>query len=113
MHWLDGRDEIFLASPIGMEWFASKEGQSKWIEVTGFTSPRSDVPSANPVDKELDETIQSGEFNLLNRYWEATPHDIVELAVDQFGKFMLKPEDPVGILETIQKQADQSWAAIA
>jgi multiple sugar transport system substrate-binding protein len=95
------------------EWFASQEGQSKWIEVTGFTSPRSDVPSVNPVDKELDETIQSGDYTLLNRYWEATPHDIVELAVDQFGKFMLKGGDPVPILETIQKQADQSWAAVA
>jgi ABC-type glycerol-3-phosphate transport system substrate-binding protein len=95
------------------EWFASKEGQTKWIEETGFTSPRADVPSANPVDQELDETIQSGDFTLLNRYWEATPHDIVELAVDQFGKFMLKPGDPVPILETIQKQADQSWAAVA
>jgi multiple sugar transport system substrate-binding protein len=95
------------------EWFASKEGQSNWIEVTGFTSPRSDVPSVNPVDKELDKEIQSGDYNMLNRYWEATPHDIVELAVDQFGKFMLKGGDPVPILETIQKQADQSWAALA
>jgi ABC-type glycerol-3-phosphate transport system substrate-binding protein len=95
------------------EWFASKAGQEKWIEVTGFTSARSDVPSANPVDKEIDETIESGDYKLLNRYWEATPHDIVEVAVDQFGKFMLKSGDPVPILDTIQKQADQSWASQA
>jgi multiple sugar transport system substrate-binding protein len=94
------------------KWFASKEGQEKWIDVTGFTSARSDVPSANPVDKEIDETIKAGDYKLLNRYWEATPHDIVEVAVDQFGKFMLKSGDPAPILETIQKQADQSWASL-
>jgi multiple sugar transport system substrate-binding protein len=93
------------------DWFASKAGQEKWIATTGFTSARSDVPSVNPVDKEIDQTIKDGDYKLLNRYWEATPHDIVEVAVDQFVKFMLKPGDPAPILQTIQKQADQSWAS--
>jgi ABC-type glycerol-3-phosphate transport system substrate-binding protein len=95
------------------EWFASKEGQQKWIEVTGFSSARSDVPSINPVDKGIDDEISKGGHKLINRYWEATPHDIVEVAVDQFSKFMLKPGDPAGILQTIQKQADQSWASVS
>jgi multiple sugar transport system substrate-binding protein len=95
------------------EWFASKAGQQKWISATGFTSARSDVPSANPVDKEIDLTIKDGSYKLLNRYWEATPHDIVEVAVDQFVKFMLKPGNPAPFLETIQKQADQSWASLS
>jgi ABC-type glycerol-3-phosphate transport system substrate-binding protein len=94
-------------------WFASKEGQEKWIEVTGFSSPRSDVASGNVVDQEVDKTITDGGFALLNRYWEATPHDIVEVAVDQFDKFMLKGGDPMPILQTIQKQADQSWASVS
>jgi len=93
------------------EWFASKEGQEHWIKTTGFTSARSDVASANPVDKEIDKTIKDGSYKLLNRYWEATPHDIVEVAVDQFVKFMLKPGDPAPFLQAIQKQADQSWAS--
>jgi multiple sugar transport system substrate-binding protein len=95
------------------EWFASKAGQQKWIDVTGFTSARSDVPSANPVDKGIDDAIKAGGHKLLNRYWEATPHDIVEVAVDQFCKFMLKPGDPAAFLQTIQKQADQSWASVS
>lgn len=94
------------------DWFASKEGQEQWIKVTGFTSARSDVPSANPVDKEIDDAIKSGGHKLINRYWEATPHDIVEVAVDQFSKFMLKGGNPAPILQTIQKQADQSWASL-
>jgi multiple sugar transport system substrate-binding protein len=95
------------------EWFASQAGQQKWIATTGFTSARSDVPSANPVDKEIDQTISDGGYKLLNRYWEATPHDIVEVAVDQFSKFMLKPGNPMPFLQTIQKQADQTWASVS
>jgi ABC-type glycerol-3-phosphate transport system substrate-binding protein len=95
------------------EWFASKAGQQKWIDVTGFTSARSDVSSVNPVDKGIDKEIEAGGHKLINRYWEATPHDIVEVAVDQFSKFMLKPGDPAPILQTIQKQADQSWASVS
>jgi ABC-type glycerol-3-phosphate transport system substrate-binding protein len=95
------------------EWFASKQGQQKWIDVTGFTSARADVPSVNPADKAIDQTIKDGGYKLLNRYWEATPHDIVEVAVDQFVKFMLKPGDPAPFLQTIQKQADQSWASLS
>jgi multiple sugar transport system substrate-binding protein len=71
------------------------------------------VPSANPVDKGIDDAIKAGGHKLLNRYWEATPHDIVEVAVDQFCKFMLKPGDPAAFLQTIQKQADQSWASVS
>lgn len=95
-----------------IDWFASKEGQQKWIEITGFTSPRSDVNSPSPVDHELETTIRNGNYELVNRYWEATPHDIVEVAVDQFDKFMLHPNNPKAILETIQHQADQTWSQI-
>jgi hypothetical protein len=48
----------------------------------------------------------------LNRFWEATPHDIVEVAVDQFDKFMLHPNDEMSVLKTIQSQADQTWASL-
>ena len=80
----------------------------------GFTSPRSDVPSANPVDKEIDETIQSGDYKLLNRYWEATPHDIVEVAVDQFVQVHAqarRPDaEPGGDPEAGGPELGRTWA---
>jgi multiple sugar transport system substrate-binding protein len=94
-----------------LDYFMSRKGQATWVKATGFVSPRSDVPSSSPVDRELGATIQKGGYKQLNRYWEATPHDIVEVAVDQFDKFMLKGGDPLPILTTIQKQADKTWAA--
>lgn len=92
-----------------LDYFMSKQGQQAWVKATGFVSPRSDVPSASSVDRQLVGEIKNGGYRQLNRYWEATPHDIVEVAVDQFDKFMLHSGDPKPILETIQKQADASW----
>ncbi|MFZ0218137.1 MAG: hypothetical protein WAM30_19555 [Candidatus Dormiibacterota bacterium] len=93
-----------------VQYFMSKAGQQKWIATTGFTSARSDVPSASSIDQELDQTVQSGGYKLLNRYWEATPSAIVEVAVDEFAKFMLHPSDPTSILQAIQTKADSVWA---
>lgn len=93
-----------------LDFFMSRRGQSAWVKATGFVSPRSDVQSTSPVDRQLTATIEGQRYTQLNRYWEATPHDIVEVAVDQFAKFMLKSGDPLPYLRTIQKQADKSWA---
>jgi ABC-type glycerol-3-phosphate transport system substrate-binding protein len=95
-----------------LDYFMSRKGQDAWVKTTGFVSPRSDVKSTSPVDRALSAEIIRGRYPLLNRYWEATPHDIVEVAVDQFDKFMLKGGDPKPILQTIQKQADKSWSTI-
>jgi ABC-type glycerol-3-phosphate transport system substrate-binding protein len=95
-----------------LDYFMSRKGQATWVKATGFVSPRNDVPSTSPPDRELAATIQSGGYKQFNRYWEATPHDIVEVAVDQFDKFMLKGGDPKPYLATIQKQADKTWASL-
>lgn len=93
-------------------WFMSKAGQDAWIKATGFTSARSDVPSPSPVDQQLVQDMKAGNYQQVNRYWEATPHDIVETAIDEFAKFMLQPGDPMPILTAIQKKADSVWASV-
>jgi multiple sugar transport system substrate-binding protein len=94
------------------DYFMSKAGQQQWIKVTGFIPPRNDVPVPSPVDRQIVSTINSGKYTLLQRYWEATPHDIVEFAIDQFDKFMLGRADAMTVLSAIQKQADQTWASV-
>ena len=95
-----------------LDYFMSRQGQATWVKATGFVSPRTDVPSTSPVDRQLGAEIAKGGYTQFNRYWEATPHDIVEVAVDQFDKFMLKGGDPLPILQTIQKQADKTWSTV-
>ena len=93
-------------------WFMSKAGQEAWIKATAFTSARSDVSSPSPIDQQLLADMKAGGYQQINRYWEATPHDIVETAIDEFAKFMLHPGDPMPILQNIQKKADSVWATI-
>jgi ABC-type glycerol-3-phosphate transport system substrate-binding protein len=90
------------------DYFMSKAGQQDWINTTGFIPARNDVKAANALDQQMVTTVSNG-YTLIPRYWEATPFQIVQVAVDQFVKFMLHPGDPMPILQTIQTQADRTW----
>ncbi|HXT34227.1 MAG TPA: extracellular solute-binding protein [Chloroflexota bacterium] len=119
-----GKNVIFETSPLVVSahgphqaqalkaatYFMSKAGQQAWINATGFIPARNDVKASNSLDQQMSATVNTG-YNLIPRYWEATPFDIVNVAVDQFAKFMLHPGDPMPILSTIQSQADRSWAS--
>jgi multiple sugar transport system substrate-binding protein len=121
-----GKIAIFETSPLmasaqgqhkdaamkGLTYFMSKAGQQAWVKSTGFISARKDVQPTSAVDQQLSSTINQGHYTLLQRYWEATPHDIVEVAVDQFDKFLLHPNDEMSVLTTIQKQADHTWTSM-
>ena len=72
----------------------SKAGQQAWANATGFIPARNDVKATNFLDQQMVSTVSAG-YNLIPRYWEATPFDIVNVAIDQFAKFMLHPGDPV------------------
>jgi multiple sugar transport system substrate-binding protein len=59
---------------------------------------------------ELNEQSASGDFLLLERYFEATPTPVLTAALDGFGAFVTNPGDPMPILETIQAEADAYWS---
>jgi ABC-type glycerol-3-phosphate transport system substrate-binding protein len=101
------RDQAMKAA----DYFMSQAGQQAWTNATGFTPARSDVKAINALDQQMVSTVSSG-YALIPRYWEATPFDIVNVAIDQFAKFMLHPGDPTPILQTIQTQADRTWATM-
>lgn len=102
------RDQAMKAA----DWFMSRAGQQAWVKATGFLPARSDVPAGSPVDQQIVATVNGGHYTLIQRYWEATPFDIVNVAVDQFDKFMLHPNNPMAILQTIQAQADRTWPSL-
>ncbi|MGH7920088.1 MAG: ABC transporter substrate-binding protein [Candidatus Dormibacteraceae bacterium] len=93
-----------------LQWFMSKQGQQAWNKATGFTSARTDVPSSSSVDVDLAQTVKQGDYQLLNRYWEATPNQIANDACNEFDKFMLHPQGASAILSAIQTQAASIWA---
>jgi multiple sugar transport system substrate-binding protein/raffinose/stachyose/melibiose transport system substrate-binding protein len=58
----------------------------------------------------LAKTIIDSKYQILNRYWEATPTPICEKAVDKFAEFILKPKTVDTVLADLDKIADEYWA---
>ena len=68
------------------------------------------VQHDNVVLSNVNTLVSEGKYELLQRYWEATPPAIVENAVDELARFMLNPDEAQSVLEAIQKIADEEWA---
>lgn len=91
--------------------FFQQDAQKLWTESQGFAPFTPGIPSSNPVTEQLNEAIESGEYRLLQRYWEATPPEISEFAVEELGRFILEPEKYMEVLNTIEAHAQQYWAS--
>jgi multiple sugar transport system substrate-binding protein len=92
------------------KWWMSPDAQSAW------SSARGDVPfnpKATVADKSLEQLgkeIATDKYELVERYYEATPTPILTVALEQFGAFNANPGDPMPVLEAIQAEADKYWA---
>lgn len=92
------------------EWWMSVPAQDEWNGMMGFSPANSKAASPTVVGQGIQEWINANNAELVLRYWEATPPDIVETAVDEFSRFMLNPDQYMQVLEAIQAKADQVWA---
>src|SRR5690606_38434108 len=76
------------------KWWMSPEAQSAW------SSARGDVPfnpKATVADKSLEDLgreVAGDDYQLVERYYEATPTLILTVALEQFGAFNANPGDP-------------------
>jgi len=91
--------------------FYKKDTQQLWSESQGFAPLLPGVQSKNAVTDKVFNDIQSSKYRLVQRYWEATPPDISEFAVDQFSKFILDPTKYMEVLQTIDDHAKKYWAS--
>ncbi|MBV7504376.1 extracellular solute-binding protein [Bacillus sp. sid0103] len=89
--------------------FFKKEPQQLWTESQGFAPLLPEVKSNNVITDKISEDIGANHYQLLQRYWEATPPEISEFAVDQFAKFILDTSTYKEVLETIEGQAQKVW----
>ncbi len=91
-------------------WWDSEAGQTEWSGLLGDIGANPKVKHDNPVLTNVSKLLNDGKYELLQRYWEATPPAIVENAVDELARFMLNPGEGQSVLEAIQKIADAEWA---
>ncbi|MCO6449518.1 MAG: extracellular solute-binding protein, partial [Caldilineales bacterium] len=69
------------------DWWMSVGPQNKWSELNGFTSGNANAELANVVGAVIQQWIADINAEFVQRYWEATPPDIAEFAVDELGPF--------------------------
>jgi ABC-type glycerol-3-phosphate transport system substrate-binding protein len=93
------------------DYWMSADAQQAWVDAQDFPPINSDVKAKSPLISELATTINSGGYDQINRFWEATPPDIAEAAVDEIGNFMLHPDTAAQVQQNLQALADKYWAS--
>jgi len=91
------------------EWWMTAEAQQAWCSLMDFSTPNAEVTLENPVSNHIAQMIADGKYLAMQRYWEATPPAIVEVAVDELSRFMLEPDKAQVALDAIQQTADSVW----
>jgi len=93
-----------------LTWWTTAEAQEKWATTRGDVSANPKVAIADEALGQVTKDAGSGQYRLVNRYFEATPPPILTAALDGFGKFVTEPATYKEVLETIQKEADEYWS---
>ncbi len=92
------------------DYWMSASAQQKWVDLQDFTPVNRDVTAKSALIADLVKQINDGNFNQINRFWEATPPEIAEAAVDEIGNFMLNPSIYPQVQQNLQALADRVWA---
>ena len=93
------------------DWWMGPEGNGAFAKMVNQYPANSKADTSYlPASKvNFLKNIKNG-YNVLNRYWEATPTAICEKAVDKFAEFVLNPGNVDQILADLDKIADDYWA---
>ncbi|MEV1166952.1 ABC transporter substrate-binding protein [Nonomuraea sp. NPDC049784] len=93
-----------------LKWWTTSEAQEKWATSRGDVSANPKVSIADKALGTVTKDAGSGQYRLVNRYFEATPPPILTAALDGFSKFVTEPSSYKEVLDTIQKAADEYWS---
>ena len=93
-----------------LNWWLTPDAQSKWAASRDDVSANPKAPINDPTLKSVAKAAGTGQYNLINRYFEAAPPPVLTAALDAFGAFMVHPDSYLDQLKTIQKAADDYWA---
>lgn len=94
------------------EWWMNPETQYQWCKLLGFvpSNKKSSTDFLSTPMQNIVKQISEKQYRLVNRFWEATPTDICEEAVDKFAEFILDPSKMDQILADLDKIADTYWS---
>ncbi len=93
------------------DYWMSAPAQQAWVDAQDFPPVNKDVHAKSPLIAGLAKQIIDGKYNQINRFWEATPPEIAEAAVDELGTFMVHPDQADQVMQNLQALADKYWSA--
>lgn len=93
-----------------LSWWVTQPAQEKWSTSRNDVSANPKVKVANPEYAPISKDAGSGKYQLVQRYFEATPAPILTAALDGFSGFLTRPNSYMNVLQTIQKAADGYWS---
>lgn len=88
------------------EWWMSPEAQSSWGEARGDVPFNPEATVSDESLAELGETVAGDDYELVTRYFEHVPADVLTVALEQLGAFIANPGDPLPYLQNIQDAQD-------
>jgi multiple sugar transport system substrate-binding protein len=95
------------------KWYASAPSAAKFRWEKLRFAPTTHV---SPEEIAKDDPARAHEFELIQaypkkmiRFWEATPVEIVEHAVDAFNTMLVEPDKYMDILNGIEEKAKETW----
>lgn len=95
------------------KWWLTTEAQTVWSDSRGDVSFNPEVDIADP---ELDALVSAvaGEdaesIQIIPRYLEGSPQPVYQLSTELFGAFVTNAEDPRGMQEQLQAEAEAYWS---
>jgi multiple sugar transport system substrate-binding protein len=91
-------------------WWMSPAAQGAWNTARGDVpfNPQAEVSDTGLAA--LGEQIAGPEYELVTRYFEAAPGEVLTVALEELGAFIANNDDPLPHLERIQAIADEYWA---
>jgi len=92
-----------------VDWWMSVPAQTQWIKLYPGIPTNTKVDPGDPLLQQEMAFVKEGNYELLTRFWEATPTEIVLQAVEQLDRFMLEPGSLSEVLAAIQQTADNYW----
>ena len=94
------------------DYWMSPEGNAAFAEelLSYPANPKANADFLPQVKVDIIDQIGSENYRLINRFWEATPTPIAEVAVDEFARFIIDPDSLDEVLANLDKVADEYWA---
>ncbi|GAB3818214.1 extracellular solute-binding protein [Tessaracoccus terricola] len=95
------------------KWWLTTDAQTTWSNSRGDVSFNPLVPIDDPELSSLVEAVTgegSDNVRIVPRFLEGSPQPVYQLSTELFGAFVTNAEDPRGIQEQLQAEAEAYWA---